>query len=92
MWRSGRTTRQRGSGLRLVLSGATAHEDDDKRRLCEAYLLAQVLDVFATTRKRRRWGIDGGGGKLVLGFRRHATRAKAATMARVGRSRGCGAA
>jgi hypothetical protein len=92
MRRSGRTTRRRASGLWRGLPGATAHEDDDKRRRCEAYLLAQVLDGFATTRQRRRRGIDDGSGKLGLGFRWCAARAKAAAMARVGRSRGCGAA
>jgi hypothetical protein len=92
MQRSDRTMRRRGSGLQRGLPGATAHDDDNKQRWCKAYLLAQVLDSFATTRQRWRRGIDGGGGNLGLGFPRCVGRAKAAAMARVGRPRGCGAA
>jgi hypothetical protein len=91
MQRSSRTTQRCGSRLRRGLPGATAQEDDNKRRRCEAYLLAQVLDGFAMTRQRRRRGIDNGGAKLGLGFQRRAARAKAAAMARVGRPMGCGA-
>jgi hypothetical protein len=69
MRRSGRTAQRCGSGRRRGLPGAMAHKEDDKRRRCEAYLLAQVLDGFAMTRQQRRCGgIDGGGGKLGLGF------------------------
>jgi hypothetical protein len=43
---------------------------------------------LTATRQRRRWGKNGGGGELGLGFWWLAVRARAAAMARVGTSKG----
>jgi hypothetical protein len=41
-----------------------------------SYLLARLLGGFTATKRRRSRGFDDGGGKLELGFRRLASRAK----------------
>jgi hypothetical protein len=64
------------------------HGLDNKRRGRVAHLQARVLDGFATTRQRRRRGINGGGGKL--GFRAAAQDSGVAARARVTNSRGGG--
>jgi hypothetical protein len=61
--------------------------DDHKQRRDAPHLLARLLGCFTVTMLRRRWKIDGGGGKLELGFWRLTEEARAAAT---GRSRGVG--
>jgi hypothetical protein len=62
--------------VRRRLQGIAEHGFDDKRRGAASYLLARLLGGFTAMKRWRSRGFDGGGGKLKLGFRRLAARAK----------------
>jgi hypothetical protein len=61
--------------------------DDHKQRRDAPHLLARLLDCFTATMLRRQRKIDGGGGKLELGFQQLTEEAR---VAATGRSRGVG--
>jgi hypothetical protein len=67
------------------------HGNDDVRCGRDAHLLARLLGDFTATERRRRQGIEDGGGELELGFAGLAARQEGGTIRLDRGSRGGGA-
>jgi hypothetical protein len=65
-----------GDKLRRATAGGVKHGDDHKQCRDGSHLLVRLLGSFSAMKRRRSRGFDGGGGKLELGFRWLAARAK----------------